>query len=105
MLTDDPVDSDGVISIVNTVIMPILTEANLEKGVMVHIDDCLCEDCSCDRSDIIYGSTILLELTNTESTMIARLLPTEARALARELLKHTEELENLRDRGAFDNVQ
>ena len=105
MLTDDPVDSDGIISIVNTIIMPTLSPPNDEKGVMVHIDDCMCEDCSCSRGDIIYGSTVLLELTNNKSTMIARLLPDEARALARELFKHTSELESLRDRGAFDDGQ
>ena len=105
MLTDDPVDTDGIISIVNTVIMPALRKSNDEKGVMVHIDDCLCEDCSCSRGDIIYGSTVLLELTNKKNTMIARFLPDEARALARELFKHTSELESLRDRGAFDDVE
>ncbi len=102
MLTDDPVDSDGIVSILNTIIMPDLIDPNAEKGVMVHIDDCMCEDCSCKRGDIVYGSTILLEITNTKSTMVARLLPHEARALARELFKHTSELEDLRDRGAFD---
>jgi len=101
VLKDDPVDSDGIVSIVNTVIMPSLHGANDEKGVMVHIDDCLCEDCSCDRGEIVYGSTILLELTNAKNTMVARLLPGEARALARELFKHSSELESLRDRGAF----
>ena len=105
MLTDDPVDTDGIVSIVNTVIMPALRPSNDEKGVMVHIDDCLCEDCSCSRGDIIYGSTVLLELTNNKNTMIARLLPDEARALANELFRHTSELESLRERGAFDNVE
>jgi hypothetical protein len=105
VLTDDPIDSDGIVSILNTIIMPNITAPNTEKGVMVHIDDCMCEDCSCNRGDIVYGSTVLLEITNTKSTMIARLLPHEARALAKELFKHTTELEELRDRGAFNDVQ
>jgi len=105
VLTDDPIDSDGIVSILNTIIMPNITLPNAEKGVMVHIDDCMCEDCACDRGDIVYGSTLLLEITNAKCTMVARLLPTEARALAKELFKQTSELEDLRDRGAFDDGQ
>ena len=110
MLTDDngddlaPIDTDGIVSILNTVIMPALTSANDDKGVMVHIDDCMCEDCSCSRGDIIYGSTVLLELTNNKSTMVARLLPDEARALAKELFRHSSDLESLRERGVFNDV-
>jgi len=85
--------------------MPDIRAPNEEKGVMVHIDDCMCEDCACDRGDIIYGSTLLLEITNAKCTMVARLLPHEARALARELFKQTSELEDLIERGAFDDGQ
>jgi len=101
MLIDDPVDTDGIVSVVSTVIMPSLLEANDEQGIMVHIDDCLCEGCILERGEILFGSTVLIEITNDKHTMLARLLPNEALALARELFKHTSDLEALRERGVF----
>ena len=64
MLIDDPVDTDGIVSVVNTVIMPSLTKPNDEPGIMVHIDDCLCEDCTLERGEILFASTVLIEITN-----------------------------------------
>mgnify|MGYP001051295620 FL=1 len=105
MLIDDPVDTDGIVSVVNTVIMPSLTKPNDEPGIMVHIDDCLCEDCTLERGEILFASTVLIEITNDKHTMLARLLPNGALAMARELFKHTSDLEELRERGVFGDEQ
>jgi len=103
--TEFPMDSDGVISKLQTIIMPQLREANEEVGVMVHIDDCFCDDCEAERGSLTFATTILVEVTNNRDTMIARLLPGEARSLGIALIKQSMELYELREQGCYDNVK
>lgn len=100
-----PIDSDGIVSKLQTVIMPHLVRPNEEPGVMVHIDDCFCEGCNSERGSVAFATTILVEVTNNKNTMIARLLPGEARTLGLALIKQSIELCELREQGCYDNVE
>lgn len=105
MLNGDPIDYDGVVSKLSTMIMPSLECSSDELGVLVHIDDCFCSDCEQKRGSVEFATTVLLEVTNSKSTMIARLLPGEAESLALELIKHSAELRLLIQQGWPGNVK
>jgi hypothetical protein len=105
VLDGDPIDYDGVVSKLSTMIMPSLECSSDELGVLVHIDDCFCTNCEEKRGSVEFASTVLLEVTNAKSTMIARLLPGEAESLALELIKHSAELRLLIQQGWPGNVK
>jgi hypothetical protein len=96
--------SDEAVSTIPTLLAPKLVDAELEIGVDVHIDDCLCMYCEESRGIIGIGTTILVEVSNEFDTMVLRLLPAEAMQLAKAIIKHTSNLEDLQDQGAWDNL-
>ena len=100
--------SDDVVSSIPTLFEPELVDAEgcwSEVGVEVHVDDCLCTYCEECRGLVEIGATILVQVTNEYDTMVLRLLPTEARLLAKALIKHTTDLEDIQQRGAWDHIQ
>ena len=105
MLDEDPIESDEIRSLLPTMVMPVLACSNRDLGVLIHIDDCFCDDCANDRGKIKFGATILLEITNNHRTMVTRLLPKEAESLARELLRHSQEQRVLHQKGVWENEQ
>jgi|TARA_B100001094_G_scaffold24595_1_gene20675 hypothetical protein len=96
--------SDDVVSTIPTLLEPELVDAELEIGVDVHIDDCLCMYCEESRGIIEIGTTILVEVSNEFDTMVLRLLPTEAMQLAKALIKHTADLEDLHEQGVWEHL-
>jgi|TARA_B110001454_G_scaffold218261_1_gene245782 hypothetical protein len=103
--TEFPIDSDGIISKLQTMIMPQLVRPNEEPGIMVHIDDCFCERCESERGSVAFATTILVEITNNKNTMITRLLPGEARTLGLALIEQSVALYELREQGCYDDVK
>ena len=103
MLDEDPIKSDDISSLLPTVVMPVLTPPNRDLGLLIHIDDCFCENCADLRGKIRFGATILLEVSNKDSTMVARLLPKEAESLARELLRHCADQRTLSSNGVWND--
>lgn len=99
--------SDDVVSNIPTLLEPELVDAEgcwSEVGVEVHVDDCLCAYCEESRGLVEIGATIIVQVTNEFDTMVLRLLPTEAMQLAKALIKHTTDLEDLHEQGAWDHL-
>jgi hypothetical protein len=95
--------SDDIVSSIPTLFEPELVDAEgcwSEVGVEVHIDDCFCAFCEERRGLVEAGATILVQVTNEFDTMVLRLSPTEARLLAKALIKHTTDLEDMQEQGA-----
>ncbi len=95
--------SDDVVSTIPTLLEPELVDAEgcwSEVGVEVHIDDCFCAYCEERRGLVELGATIIVQVTNEFDTMVLRLLPVEARQLAKALIKHTTDLEDIQEQGA-----
>lgn len=96
--------SDEIVTSIPTLMEPVLLESEDPIGVVIHIDDCLCTFCEDSRGILKIGSTVLLEVTDSDDTMILRLLPEEALLVAKALIKHTGELEDMSDQGAWDYI-
>jgi hypothetical protein len=99
--------SDDVVSSIPTLFEPELVDAEgcwSEVGVEVHIDDCYCAYCEERRGLVEVGATILVQVTNEFDTMVLRLLPVEARQLAKALLKHSTDLEEMTEQGVWDYI-
>ena len=95
--------SDDIVSSIPTLFEPELVDAEgcwSEVGVEVHIDDCFCAFCEERRGLVEAGATILVQVTNEFDTMVLRLSPIEARILAKALIKHTTDLEDMQEQGA-----
>jgi len=95
--------SDDVVSSIPTLFEPELVDAEgcwSEVGVEVHIDDCYCAYCEERRGLVELGATILVQVTNEFDTMVLRLSSAEARLLAKALIKHTTDLEDMQEQGA-----
>ncbi len=95
--------SDDIVSSIPTLFEPELVDTEgcwSEVGVEVHIDDCFCAFCEERRGLVEAGATILVQVTNEFDTMVLRLSPTEARLLAKALIKHTTDLEDMQEQGA-----
>ena len=95
--------SDDIVSSIPTLFEPELVDAEgcwSEVGVEVHIDDCYCAYCEERRGLVEAGATILVQVTNEFDTMVLRLSSAEARLLAKALIKHTTDLEDMQEQGA-----
>jgi hypothetical protein len=95
--------SDDIVSSIPTLFEPELVDAEgcwSEVGVEVHIDDCYCAYCEERRGLVELGATILVQVTNEFDTMVLRLSSAEARLLAKALIKHTTDLEDMQEQGA-----
>ena len=96
--------SDDIVTSIPTLMEPLLLEADDPVGVVVHIDDCLCQFCKDNRGIVRLGTTVLLEVSDYHDTMLLRLLPEEALRLAKALIKHTTDLEDMSDQGVWDYI-
>jgi hypothetical protein len=96
--------SDDIMTSIPTLMEPTLLESDDPAGVVIHIDDCLCTFCEENRGIVRLGSTLLIEISDAQDTMMLRLLPEEAIKIAKALLKHSTDLEEMTEQGVWDYI-